>query len=102
MMSSGWTFTDWLQYLFSFALVIGLLLCMLWGLRKLQNGSGLLKRPHQRLKMVETLSLAPRQKIALIRVDNQEVLVGITAQQITVLHTPLSQSLPAETPENSA
>ena len=86
-MSSGWTFFDWLQYLLSFALVIGLLLALLWALRKLQNGQGFIKRPHQRLHIVESLSVAPRQKIALIRVDDQEVLVGITAQQINLIHT---------------
>jgi flagellar protein FliO/FliZ len=96
-MSTGWTFLDWLQYLLSFALVIGLLLALLWGLRKLQNGQGFIKRTQQRLYMVESLSVAPRQKIALIRLDDQEILVGITAQSITVLHTP--RPLPA-TPSN--
>ena len=101
-MSTGWTFFDWMQYLLSFALVIGLLLALLWALRKLQNGQGFIKRPHQRLQMVESLSVAPRQKIALIRVDNQEVLVGITAQQITVLHTPAAKPVTLESPENPA
>ena len=98
----AWTFLDWLQYLLSFALVIGLLLGMLWALRKLQNGQGFAKRGHQRLHMLESLSLAPRQKIALIRVDDQEVLVGITAQQITVLHTLTAPSEPPVNRENSA
>ena len=98
-MSNGWTFLDWLQYLLSFALVIGLLLAMLWALRKLQNGQGFIKRPHQRLNMVESLSVAPRQKIALIRLDDQEILVGITPQSITVLHAPAAQAVPPANPE---
>jgi flagellar protein FliO/FliZ len=81
--------------------VIGLLLAMLWALRKLQNGQ-FIKRPHQRLQIIESLSVAPRQKIALIRMDNQEVLVGITAQQITVLHTPAANHLTSENSENPA
>ncbi len=97
-MTTGWTFFDWLQYLLSFALVIGLLLGLLWALRKLQNGQGFIKRPHQRLQMIESLSVAPRQKIALIRLDNQEVLVGITAHQINVLHTPTARSVSPENP----
>lgn len=97
-MSTGWTFWDWLQYLLSFALVIGLLLGLLWALRKLQNGQGFIKRPHQRLQMVESFSVAPRQKIALIRIDDQEVLVGITAHQINVLHTPTARSVSPENP----
>ena len=101
-MSTGWTFFDWLQYLLSFALVIGLLLSLLWALRKLQNGQGFIKRPQQRLQMIESLSVAPRQKIALIRLDDQEILVGITAQSITTLHTPIARPAPAANPETHA
>ncbi len=84
-MNSVWTLGDWLQYLFSFIFVIGLLLSLLWTLRKLQNGSLLLRKSTQRLQALETLSVGPRQKIMLIRVDEREILVGVTAQQMTVL-----------------
>jgi flagellar protein FliO/FliZ len=84
-MNSVWTLGDWLQYLFSFIFVIGLLLTLLWTLRKLQNGSSLLRKSTQRLHTLETLSVGTRQKIMLIRVDNREILVGVTAQQMTVL-----------------
>ena len=84
-MNSVWTLGDWLQYLFSFVFVIGLLLTLLWTLRKLQNGQGLLRKHTQRLQTVETLSVGTRQKIMLIRVDQREILVGVSAQNITVL-----------------
>ncbi len=84
-MSSAWTWGDWLQYLFSFVFVIGLLLALLWTLRKLQNGSPLLRKNTQRLQTLETLSVGARQKIMLVRVDDREILVGVTAQQMTVL-----------------
>jgi len=81
-------FFDWLQYLLSFALVIALLLGCLWALRKLQSGSGLMRaKADARLKIVETLSLGPRQKIALVQLDGQDVLLGITAQSISPLCT---------------
>jgi len=83
-MSSAWTLADWLQYLLSFGLVIGLLLALLWTLRKLQNGA-VLRKSFQRMQLVETLSVGPRQKIILIQVDGRDVLVGITAQQMTAL-----------------
>ncbi len=83
-MSSAWTLADWLQYLLSFGLVIGLLLALLWTLRKLQNGA-VLRKSFQRMQLVETLSVGPRQKIILIQVDGREVLVGITAQHMTAL-----------------
>ena len=97
-MSNGWTFLNVLQYLLSFALVIGLLLATLWGLRKLQNGQGFIKRPHQRMQIVESLSVAPRQKIALVRIDDQEIVVGITPHQINILHTPACSPVNPDNP----
>ncbi len=80
-------FFDWLQYLLSFALVIGLLLGSLWLLRKLQSGAGGVGLKNSaRLKVVETLSVGPRQKIALVQLDGQDVLLGITVQSITALN----------------
>lgn len=101
-MSSAWTWGDWLQYLFSFVFVIGLLLALLWTLRKLQNGSPLLRKNTQRLQTLETLSVGPRQKIMLIRVDEREVLVGITAQHMTVLNPwPAASDSDAPSPETT-
>jgi len=91
-MNTGWTFFDWLQYAFSFALVIGLLLALLWTLRKMQNGSTMLRKKNQRMHTVETLSVGTRQKILLIQVDGQDVLVGVTAHQMTALSTWPSHS----------
>ena len=84
-MNSVWTLGDWLQYLFSFIFVIGLLLALLWTLRKLQGGSSLLGKNTQRMQTLETLSVGTRQKIMLIRVDDREILIGVTAQQMSVL-----------------
>jgi flagellar protein FliO/FliZ len=101
-MSTGWTFTDWLQYVLSFALVIALLLALLWGLRKMQNGNTFLRKNTQRLHTLETLSIGPRQKIVLIQVDGQDVLVGVTAHQMTALSPwPRPPSAPPETTENT-
>jgi flagellar protein FliO/FliZ len=101
-MSSAWTWGDWLQYLFSFVFVIGLLLTLLWTLRKLQNGSPLLRKNTHRLQTLETLSVGPRQKIMLIRVDDREVLVGITAQHMTVLNPwPAASDSDAPSPETT-
>ena len=96
-MNTGWTFTDWLQYAFSFALVIGLLLAVLWGLRKMQSGASFLRKNSQRLQTIESLSVGPRQKILLIQVDGQDVLVGVTAHQMTALSPwPVQAPAPAE------
>jgi flagellar protein FliO/FliZ len=95
-MASVWTLGDWLQYLFSFVFVVGLLLALLWTLRKLQNGTSLMRKHTQRLQTLETLSVGTRQKIMLIRVDDQEILVGVSAQNMTVLSPwPESAKAPA-------
>jgi flagellar protein FliO/FliZ len=101
-MNSVWTLGDWLQYLFSFVFVIGLLLTLLWTLRKLQNGSSLLRKNTQRLQTLETLSVGTRQKIMLIRVDDREILVGVTAQQMNVLSPwPETQQAAPTSPETN-
>lgn len=107
-MNSVWTLGDWLQYLFSFVFVIGSLLSLLWILRKLQNGSSLLSKSTNRLQTLETLSVGTRQKIMLIRVDDREILVGVTVQQMTVLtpwpeapDAPASPEAPTPTPETT-
>jgi flagellar protein FliO/FliZ len=99
-MNTGWTFADWLQYAFSFALVIALLLALLWGLRKMQNGNTFLRKHSQRLHTIETLSIGPRQKIVLIQVDGQDVLIGVTAHQMTALSAwPNPAKEPTQTTE---
>ena len=37
------------------------------------------------MRLVETLSVGPRQKILLMQVDGQRLLIGVTAQQIQSL-----------------
>ena len=101
-MNTGWTFSDWMQYVLSFVLVIALLLAVLWGLRKMQNGNSFLRKNAQRLRTVESLSIGSRQKIVLIQVDGQDVLIGVTAHQMTALspwpmQTPVTGE-PKETP----
>ena len=99
-MNTGWSFTDWLQYAFSFALVIALLLALLWGLRKMQNGTLFLRKNTQRLQTIESLSIGARQKIILIQVDGQDVLVGVTAHQMTALSPwPVQASAPTQPAE---
>lgn len=79
-------FIDLLQYLLSFAFVIALMLGLLYALRKLQQGGGMHART-QRMKIIESMSVGARQKIVLLRLDDQEVVLGVTPTEITALHT---------------
>jgi len=70
-----------------------------WSRRKNSQNSG------RRLQIIETVSVGPRQKIALIRVGNHEVLVGITPTQMTSLGqlpegSHISQAAHATPPAN--
>ncbi len=76
--------TDWLSFSFSFAVVLALLGALLYGLKRLQSGN-LLGIPQRRIRVLESTSLAPRQKLVLVRVKDQDLLLGVTVQQISTL-----------------
>lgn len=75
---------DWFKYALSIAIVFLLLIGLLWMLRGMKNfqkkGS-----ENNRLQLIESINIGPRQKISLIRVGSHQVLVGITANQFTAL-----------------
>ncbi len=88
---------DIAQYLLSFGLVIGLLLALLWALKKLQSQGGLSKRlGDQRIQVLETLTLGVRQKVVLIKCDQHEILLGVTPSDIQLLHSTESAPKPTE------
>jgi len=80
-MTPGISGADLFRMLGSLALVVALMLALLWGLRQLQsriNG----QNSGRRLQIIESLSVGTRQKVALIRVGEREVLIGISPTQI--------------------
>ena len=76
--------SDWLSFAFSFGIVLALLGALLYTLKRLQNGN-VLGMGQRRIRVIDSMSLAPRQKIVLVRVKDQDILLGITAQQINTL-----------------
>ena len=76
--------TDWLSFIASFAVVLVLLGVVLVGLKKMQNGS-LLGMSPRKIRILDTVSIGPRQKIILLRVKDEDILVGVTVQQINTL-----------------
>ena len=80
-MNPGITGADVFRMLGSLALVISLLVLLLWSLRKLQ-GKMSSHNSGRRLQIIESLSVGTRQKVALIRVGEREVLIGISPTQI--------------------
>jgi flagellar protein FliO/FliZ len=64
--------------------VLAILIGLLWALKRLQmrmnqNQSG------KQLQIIEALGVGPRQKIALIRVGDHKILVGISPGNMTPL-----------------
>ncbi len=80
-MAPGITGADVFRMLGSLGLVIALLVALLWALRKLQ-GKMNSQNAGRRLQIIESLSVGTRQKVALIRVGEREVLIGISPTQI--------------------
>ena len=76
--------SDWLSFALSFGIVLALLGALLYALKRMQNGN-LLGMGQRRIRVIDSMSLAPRQKIVLVRVKDQDILLGITVQQINTL-----------------
>jgi flagellar protein FliO/FliZ len=84
-----------LQVILALLFIVGLLLAMAWVARR----SGWIRQHVNRtdLRVLGTLRLGPRASIALVQVRDAHLVVGVTAQQITLLHT-----LPADAPGTRA
>ncbi len=96
--------TDWLSFAASFGIVLALLGALLYVLKRMQSGS-LLGLPQRRIRILESASLGPRQKIVLLRVKDQDILVGVSVQQISTLATfaltdeeVVTESMPSPSP----
>lgn len=90
-----------LRVIIGLVLVVAAILVSAWLARRaglLQgNGNALLRR-------VAQLSLGPRQTVNVIEIDNTWLVVGVSANQITLLHTlPANPSVkPNESPPGPA
>jgi len=89
-----------LRVFLSLLAVVAMLLATVWLLRRLPGVKNLYGRhyahPHsKRLTLLHAQPLgSPRTQIALIRIDREELLLGVTAGQITLLRAlPPAQRL---------
>jgi len=83
-MNAAGTAIDWFRMGASMVLVLGLLAAMFWMLKRMK-GLQVQRNGAPRLEVLETISVGPRQKMALVRVGAHQVLVGVTATQFTAL-----------------
>ena len=68
----------------SMALVLIVMGALLWTLKRMQ-AKMVSQGGSRRMQLVETLSLNTRHKLALVRVGEHEVLVGVSPAQMTAL-----------------
>ncbi|MFZ2267894.1 MAG: flagellar biosynthetic protein FliO [Azonexus sp.] len=88
----GVTAGTYLQAGLALALIVGLLFGTAWLLRKVSGGKGF---GHGDMKIVGGVALGPRERIVLIEVGDDWLVVGIVPGQIRTLHRlPKGSSLP--------
>lgn len=79
--------------------IVVLILIFAWFARRF-NGGSWLKTAH--MKIIATMPLGTRERLLLVEVGGQQLLLGVTAQSISTLHTletPVKTSV--EPPESS-
>jgi len=75
-------------------LVVALIILLAWVLKKLP-GTGLRSLPG--LRVVATLPVGPRERAVVIDCGGQQLLLGVTAHSISLLHTLTEPLLDAPT-----
>ena len=75
---------------FALLLVLALIVGLGWLLKRLP-GSGF--RPAEGMKLVASLNVGARERLVVVEVNGQQLLLGVTANGITTLHV-LPEPLP--------
>ncbi len=81
MADVGWN--EWLSMMASLAVVLVLLAATLFGLKKM--GMTNATDGSKKLQIREVHNLGPRQKLIIVKINNEEVLLGVTPQAINRL-----------------
>jgi len=88
---------DMLQWLLSLLVVIVVIVMLAWLAKK----SRVFGSNNQQLNVVATLPLGPKERIMVVQVGDEQLLVGVTGQQINLLKElpkPLENSQPELNP----
>ncbi len=71
------------KLLLGLLLVVGLIFLLAWVLRRMQQ---LNPRSNQAIKLISSHALGPRERLVLVQVGSEQVLLGLSAGRITPLH----------------
>ena len=91
-------FTNWPIILLVLIGMIGLILSLAWSVKRFggMNFSG-----NREMKVVTSIALGARERIALIDIKGQQFLIGVTTQQINHLHSFDEAIIPLEGDKNA-
>ncbi|WP_269791824.1 flagellar biosynthetic protein FliO [Stenotrophomonas sp. Iso1] len=79
---------------FMLLVVLGLIIGLGWVLKRLPGGAF---RPAEGLKVVASINVGAKERVVVVDVNGQQLLLGVTAGGISALHT-----LPEPLPQMSA
>ncbi len=83
---------------FMLLVVLGLIIGLGWLLKRLPGGAF---RPAEGLKVVASINVGAKERVVVVDVNGQQLLLGVTAGGISTLHAlpePLPQTPPAPLP----
>lgn len=81
--TGGSAATQLLNVAFSLLLIVGLILALAWLLRRFGQGNFL---NQQAMKIVASMPLGTRERLLVVEVGGQQILLGVTSHQISTLH----------------
>jgi flagellar protein FliO/FliZ len=84
---AGGDFSVW-RALSSLALILGMMLAVYYWLRRRGGVPGASTR---RMKVIERMPIDARRSLMLVRVDDRDVLIGLSHEQITLLQVTEKQ-----------
>ena len=90
---------DLLRMAASLAAVVALILLLGWLTRRLQHASAMRAGgPARRLRQLESLNIGLKERVVLVRVDHQDILLGSSPQGLRTLHVLPAVDPAAESP----
>lgn len=87
------------QLLLGLGLVVALIFGLAWLLRRMQNQAG--PRGSQAIQLLASQSLGARERLLLVQVGEEQVLLGLTAGRITPLHVLKEPVVMSATPSGA-